>query len=240
MTITNPALETITVPLPADDWPVGEDRIAEDRPVPKESDWYPIANYPNIKDDEYEINVKGKVKSIRSGKVLKPSVQGVHLWLGLRNNEGGNTSARVDKLVLATFDRWEPLMTPEHIDGDATNCRADNLRWREPTATEIGALRAQEERRQGTRATKTGPARKKAKVVGAPAKTPKRGKPVVPTIQVTRKYSFEDVVVELAEDGALLSVYPDPNRVPYTAHQTMLLCQLMGRIQEMNLVMGVH
>jgi len=235
MTI-NPAQEFLSVPLSPDEpfEPMDDYNFSTKKgPI-----WQPIANYPDLVSDYYEINDRGKVRAVRTGTILKPNRQGKYLWLALKSQSGSTTSARVDKLVLATFDRWEPLMSPEHLDDDTLNNRADNLRWRDPTSTELGALRAQEERRQGIRHSRVGVTRTRSKKVDAP----KRGKVSTPpsSIQVTRKYSFEDVTIEVAEDGALMSMHPDPNRGALTAHQTMILCQLMARIHEMNTVLGVR
>lgn len=251
----NPAKEYVSVPLPpdevldaldSDDLPQSSDKESTLLTRSKGPRWEPLANYPQI-GEGYELSDRGQVKGPR-GNVLRPNTQGQSHWVSVRGADGGTTSARVDKLMLATFDHWEPLMIPEHIDGNTFNNRADNLRWREPTEAEMGPLILQEERRQGLRPKvgrrpMNGPIRKspKLKENNNEARPRNRSPKQTPAIQMTRRYVFEDVSIEVNEEGAMVKVSPDPNRGDgLTAHQTMLLCQLMARVHEMNLVMGVQ
>lgn len=80
----------------------------------------------------YEISSFGRVKSLKSGKplIMKPKVESNgYLRISLYNNKKGR-SVLVHKLVAEAFLGQRPDgMQVNHIDGDKTNNKVDNLEY---------------------------------------------------------------------------------------------------------------
>lgn len=88
-------------------------------------EWRPIAGFPN-----YQVSNKGKVMNLKTGRVIKNSIDyngymSVNLW---KNNKLKHF--RVHKLVAQAF-LPNPLKLPQvnHIDECKTNNDANNLEW---------------------------------------------------------------------------------------------------------------
>ena len=88
--------------------------------------WKDIPSYEGL----YQISNYGNVKSIKRDKILKPQVNGRgYLSVGLSKN-GKHKTFRLNRLVMITFVGYvEGKDQVNHIDGDKTNNRLDNLEW---------------------------------------------------------------------------------------------------------------
>lgn len=89
--------------------------------------WITISEFP-----KYEVSSHGRVRNRKTGRVLKP------MWTGLKRKQyatvrfgkGSSADRKVHHLVLEAFvGPRPPGGIARHLDDDATNNRADNLRW---------------------------------------------------------------------------------------------------------------
>ena len=88
--------------------------------------WKQIDGFQN-----YEINDKGEVRNIQSGKILKPWIGvGGYVYINPTNGHGKPMPKRLHRLVAKAFVP-NPYNKPQvnHKDGDKTNNCADNLEW---------------------------------------------------------------------------------------------------------------
>ena len=87
--------------------------------------WKTIENFPN-----YEVSNFGNVRNKKNGRLLKQTIgrEGRYLSVYLSNNGKENTQ-RVHRLVAETFLGKHPNLIVNHIDGNKTNNRVDNLEW---------------------------------------------------------------------------------------------------------------
>lgn len=87
--------------------------------------WLPIKDWP------YEVSNEGRVRSVRTGRPLKPDLNPCgYLYVRLRR-DGTRKSFRLHRLVAIAFhgDRSSEGLTVAHNDGDRTHNRSSNLRW---------------------------------------------------------------------------------------------------------------
>lgn len=79
-----------------------------------------IERYP-----EYEINSKGDVRNISTGRTIRPTITNGHLKIKLKNK-----TEYIARLVAETFIEKENHKTDvRHIDGDKMNTIDKNLEW---------------------------------------------------------------------------------------------------------------
>ena len=98
--------------------------------------WLPVRDYEGL----YEVSNYGRVKSLprttTKGGILTPHIntRNGYCYVQLSKNGIGKTK-RVHKLVMMAFnpapvgDKYDKNYTIDHIDGDKTNNRLDNLEW---------------------------------------------------------------------------------------------------------------
>jgi hypothetical protein len=95
--------------------------------VSEEDDWVPVAGFPG-----YSINPLGQVCRDSTGRLLQPRINqdGVP-YVGLMR-DWAQCNRSLPLLVARAFlDRPSDIFdTPIQLDGDLSNCRADNLMWR--------------------------------------------------------------------------------------------------------------
>lgn len=217
--LTNPAKEYLAVPI-------------EEIPTVGE-EWHPVTD-PWVADG-YTITRDGKMRS-PFGKLLRTRVEsGEHLWVSIRTSAGTQGSSRLDRVMLNTFVGVRNDLMPEHADGDPANCSIDNLSWREPHPSELGGLKTSQSRRKAE-AKKRARAAKADPVTVAPKAA--KAKAARREIVMTRNYEFDGMKVTVSAEGALMSMEPNPNR-GLSLTQTMALAEIMVRVAEMNILMGV-
>ncbi len=83
--------------------------------------------------DKYMVSSDGEVVSLYFGKfkTLKPAHhRHGYPIVALRKSEGRQMTKTVHELVLTAFKgEKKPGQECRHLDGNATNCRVDNLKW---------------------------------------------------------------------------------------------------------------
>ena len=92
----------------------------------KTETWKPIADYVGL----YEVSNKGRVRNLKTGRILKPGNNGRGYWfVGLYKN-GAVKYHYLHRLVALTFIP-NPNKLPEvnHKDEIKTNNKLDNLEW---------------------------------------------------------------------------------------------------------------
>jgi len=90
--------------------------------------WLPVVDW----EDRYEVSSEGRVRSKRSGRVLRtsPNPRGGHLRVKLCR-PGVQRTRTVHQIVLEAFVGPRPtgLVARHYPDPDPTNNRVENLRW---------------------------------------------------------------------------------------------------------------
>ena len=91
--------------------------------------WIVIKFYPN-----YMINIKGEVKNIQKGTILKKCIDKYGFYYYNLRKDGRNNIVRVGKLMLQTFSEELDIDVFKvsivgRIDGDIKNDNIDNLYW---------------------------------------------------------------------------------------------------------------
>lgn len=101
--------------------------IIRGRVVPEE--WARIFEYPN-----YAVSNYGRVKNVKFDRFLKPRRHSSGHQRVLLTNSEGRRELYVHSLVAQYFlAGWEPDFYVFHHDGDPTNCKVNNLRFRKGT-----------------------------------------------------------------------------------------------------------
>lgn len=87
--------------------------------------WKDIPNYENL----YQISDLGRIKSLYSNKILKPSFDkfGYARFSATKNKV--QKTLRIHRIVMDVFSPSKIKMQVNHIDGDKTNNRLNNLEW---------------------------------------------------------------------------------------------------------------
>lgn len=91
-------------------------------------EWISIRGFP-----KYSVNNLGQVQHNRTGRLIRPQFNrtgGVYVVLMRENYQ--HYSRSLPLIVAKTFipQDLENFDTPIHLDGDKTNCSAENLMWR--------------------------------------------------------------------------------------------------------------
>jgi hypothetical protein len=104
--------------------------------------WKPVYGYAGL----YEVSNLGRVRSVRSGKMLRGSTTSDGYATVKLSCLGDSKHHRVQRLVCIAFRGPPPFEDAQaaHTDGDRSNNRAGNLRW----ATRLH--NTQDKRRHGT------------------------------------------------------------------------------------------
>ena len=87
--------------------------------------WKDVVGYEGL----YKISNTGRVKSVKRDKILKEQLnERGYLRVSLSKNNKQKIYS-VHRLVMITFIGYEEGKQVNHIDGDKTNNRLDNLEW---------------------------------------------------------------------------------------------------------------
>ena len=90
--------------------------------------WKNIVEYPG-----YQVSNLGRIKSFKQskeGRILKQKVNGGYMSVDFRK-DGKTYNGLVHRIVLSTFspvEGWE-ILTVNHIDGNPSNNKLENLEW---------------------------------------------------------------------------------------------------------------
>lgn len=88
--------------------------------------WQPVKGF----EDYYEISTQGRLKSLRSGKILKPRKQNQGYFSYVLSVKQKYTYRLAHVLVAEAFiPNPENKRTVNHKDSDKHNNRVDNLEW---------------------------------------------------------------------------------------------------------------
>lgn len=99
---------------------------------------YQISNLSRIRSLDRRINHKNNHTIIRKGKVIKP-VLGNRGYLKFLLSKDNKQKAQLLHRIVAQYFIPNPENKSEvnHIDGDKTNCRIENLEWVTPSENSI-------------------------------------------------------------------------------------------------------
>lgn len=90
-------------------------------------------NFVQLKDfPNYEINIKGEVRNIKTGRILKARINtNGYLRFSLKNKNGKILEASQHRLLKLTFDYIDGCenLYIDHINGIRTDNRMENLDW---------------------------------------------------------------------------------------------------------------
>ena len=87
--------------------------------------WKDVPGYEGL----YQISDFGNVKSLISNRLLKPSQDkfGYVRFNALKNKK--SKTLRIHRLVMEVFNPINSFMQVNHIDGNKSNNKLDNLEW---------------------------------------------------------------------------------------------------------------
>lgn len=89
--------------------------------------WRPML-YKGVTSTTYEVSTMGNIKNAKTNRLLKPQATG-YLHVRIRH-DGKMQNIRIHRAVAETFlIKLEGHNYVNHIDGDKTNNRANNLEW---------------------------------------------------------------------------------------------------------------
>jgi hypothetical protein len=90
-----------------------------------EERWLPVVGYEGL----YEVSDLGRVRSLKSGKIMKPKLEkNGYMRTCLTNNKQEKTIS-IHRLILQTFQPTEEKLQCDHINHIKTDNRLVNLRW---------------------------------------------------------------------------------------------------------------
>ncbi len=92
--------------------------------------WLPIPEEPF--SDLYQISSLGRIKSVRTGKILRQKTTNGYFTINLRNPLNGDThTIAIHRVMLMTFDPRENYkeLVVNHKDHNKTNNNLENLEW---------------------------------------------------------------------------------------------------------------
>ena len=97
-----------------------------------------METWRKIAGSQYLVSNEGRIKSLRSGRILKP-------WLNCATGYpqvriGGRKKHSVHRLVACAFLGEFPDLFVNHKDGSRTNNNVENLEWVTRTANHIHAV----------------------------------------------------------------------------------------------------
>ena len=98
--------------------------------------WKGIKDYP-----KYEVSNLGRIRNIKTGRILKPNFSGRYYSVELFN-ETGSKRKNIHRLVAEAFvERKSGQDVVNHIDGNSFNNSASNLEWCTVTENNIHAIK---------------------------------------------------------------------------------------------------
>ena len=193
------------------------------------------------KSTDYEVSDYGRVINPK-GRLLKPSRPKNHgtSWVSPAV-DGKHTGLRIDKLVLRAYAKppSNEDLVPVHGNGDLLDNRLENLGW---GSLEVTRRQMAERQSAGKRKRRRRPVKKaQSQVQEAPVveKRQRKTRKTADEVEVTRTYRLHDMSVSVdLQGGAEVILGHDYELLPLTAAQVSTLATLLGRVVEMNVLMG--
>ena len=86
--------------------------------------WKPLHNYPG-----YEGSLDGRIRNVRTQRVLKPVENNCGAMILSLQTEDGQRTINCRRVLAETFTGEHPDMDVRQLDGDPSNLAIDNLAW---------------------------------------------------------------------------------------------------------------